>query len=671
MNRSRNWWLVFFCLFCTLPLHVFAQDEVAVKGYTLDERGKPIGNVKISIDKMRITSTTNGVFQVYLKKGTVPANVIANKEGLSLKTWQYDEANHTLNITMHAKQSTLRGEVRNRFNEHISNVYVAIKGVNESSPAKSNTEGKFSINLPDNFNPELQATFLIDGLVVEAKDVTFKDNNHYVILVKPKTPKEIAQQAEEEKQNLVLGTTVKMKAKVANNNANAQEKPQPTEWNYQEDFKKITAELEEQSKMVAESNEKLRKDLLNITDKLKIDENKARSAGIKEEVNSLEQKLAENNRVYQESQQKTYEVIEKLKQELLERDSVTLATKEALQTVTKEKEEAEQRFQRNILIASALIIFLLALSVIFYFISRRIQKQNRQIFQQAQELTNAYQEIKVKNETLEVQKVIIEKKNANITASINYAQRIQKAMLPSQQDIQNLLLESFLFFKPRDVVSGDFYWIAEVADGFGNKKIVLAAIDCTGHGVPGAFMSMVGDGLLNQIVKLQQITSPDLILKALDKGVKESLNQEETANNDGMDIAICTIDKNSKKMEFAGAKNPLVYIQDGEIVEIAGDKLHVGGSIRKNIERFKNKQFTKHTIDLSLPTTCYIFSDGYEDQFGGTENKKFGKRQLYQKFIEYHQLPMEEQKLALEQNFKAWMGKHAQIDDILVIGFRV
>lgn len=669
MNRLRNWWLAFFCLLFTLPLLVSAQDDVAVKGYTLDEKGKPIGNVKISIDKMRITSTTNGIFQVYLKKGAVPTSVVASKEGLALKTWQYDEANHTLNITMHAKQSTLRGEVRNRFNEYISNAYVAIKGLNESSPAKSNAEGKFSIHLPDNFNPEQQATFLIDGLVVEAKDVTFKDNNQYVILIKPKTPKEAVLQIEEDKQNTALNTTVKMKNRVEN--SNVQEKPQQTEWNYQEDFKKITAELEEQSKMVAESNEKLRKDLLNITDKLKTDVNKARSAGIKEEVNSLEQKLAENNRVYQESQQKTYEVIEKLKQELLERDSVTLATKEALQTVTKEKEAAEQRFQRNILIASVLIVFLLALAVIFYFISRRIQKQNKQIFQQAQELTNAYQEIKVKNETLEVQKVIIEKKNANITASINYAQRIQKAMLPSQQDIQNLLPESFLFFKPRDVVSGDFYWAAEVADEFGNKKIILAAIDCTGHGVPGAFMSMVGDGLLNQIVKLQQITSPDLILKALDKGVKESLNQEETANNDGMDIAICTIDKNHKKMEFAGAKNPLVYIQNGQIIEVAGDKLHVGGSMRKNIEKFKNKQFTKHTIDLSLPTTCYIFSDGYEDQFGGLDNKKFGKRQLYQKFLEYHQLPMEEQQLALERSFKVWMGKHTQIDDILVIGFRV
>ncbi len=671
MNRMGNWWLVFFCFFIIISSQlVFAQEEVAVKGYTLDERGKPVGNVKISIDKMRITSTTNGIFQVYLKKGAIPTDVIASKEGLSLKTWQYDEANRTINITMHAKQSTLRGEVRNKFNEYISNVYVTIKGINENSPAKSNFEGKFSIPLPENFQPELQATFLIDGLVVEAKDVTFKDNNQYVILVKPKTPKEVAQQIEQDKQSTILNATIKMKAKGENTN-NSQTKPQPTEWNYQEDFKKITAELEEQSRMVAESNEKLRKDLLNITDKLKTDENKARSAGIKEEVNSLEQKLVENNRVYQESQQKTYEVIEKLKQELLERDSVTLATKEALQAITKEKEAAEQRFQRNILIASALIVFLLALAVVFYFISRRIQKQNKQIFQQAQELTNAYQEIKVKSETLEMQKVIIEKKNSNITASINYAQRIQKAMLPRQQDIQNLLPESFLLFQPRDVVSGDFYWTAEVADEHGNKKIILAAIDCTGHGVPGAFMSMVGDGLLNQIVKLQQITSPDLILKALDKGVKESLNQEETANNDGMDIAICSIDKNSKKLEFAGAKNPLVYIQNGQIVEIAGDKLHVGGSVRKNIEKFKNKQFTKHIIDLSLPTSCYIFSDGYEDQFGGAENKKFGKRQLYQKFLDYHPLPMQEQKLALEQDFKAWKGKHAQIDDILIIGFRV
>jgi serine phosphatase RsbU (regulator of sigma subunit) len=684
MNHLKNWWVIFFYFYsCFItPFSAFSQQEITVKGHTLDERGKPVGNVNVVIDKMRFTSTVNGLFQVYLKSGNVPTNVSASKEGLSIKDWKYDEANQVLNITMHAKQNLLRGEVRNRFNEHISNVFVTIKGITDNKPAKSNYDGKFSIVLPNDYQINNSTLFFIDGLPVENKDISFKDNNHYVILIKPKTPKE-AEAAKKEEEGKVedIKANIRLKKKEEVKKDNSVE----TEWNYTEDFKKINEDLAEQGRMVAESNEKLRNDLNVITDKLKTESNKSRRVSIGIEVDSLGKKLEQNKEVYLQSQKKTLEVITKLKQELLAKDSVTSATQEQLEELKVRSEQAEQKFQRNILIASSLIIFLLFLAIVFYFISRRIQKQNKQISYQTQELSNAYQEIKVQNDTLESQKktlesqksilekqkVIIEKKNTNITASINYAQRIQRAMLPRQQDIQKLLPESFLFFKPKEIVSGDFYWIAEQDDEYGNKKIIIAAIDCTGHGVPGAFMSMVGDGLLNQIVKLQEITSPERILRELDKGIRDSLNQEQTENNDGMDIAICTIDKYNHTLEFAGAKNPLVYIQNGELKEIAGDKLHIGGRMRRAKEKLEDKYFTKHTINTSSPTYCYIFSDGYEDQFGGMENKKFSKRQLHSLLLSNYKQPIEEQKYILEKNIGEWTGLHTQIDDILVIGFKI
>jgi serine phosphatase RsbU (regulator of sigma subunit) len=681
MNRLV-YFTIFFSFFFFTSHFVFAQEEFTIKGQTIDENGKPIGNVKVMIDKEIVTSTGTGIFQIHLSKGITPTKIIASKVGLTLKDWKYDEQGKKMTIILQSRNNILRGEVRNKSNAEVGGVYVTIQGINDNKPAKTNFDGKFTIILPNDYKANESTPFFIDGLPVESKEVSFKDENHYVTLRKPKAIKEkqTEEATTEQEEETNDHTIVKMKEKNTTNN-----KKVPAEFNYREEFEKLNKDLDNQRRMITESNEKVREDLSRITDKVKESGASVNRANIRDQMSSLELQLAVNNKAYTESQQKTNEVIEKLKMELMEKDSLNSLTQGKLEVVTAEKAQAEERFNRNILIASALIVFLLILAVIFYFVGKRIQKQSKQISIQAQELTHAYQEIKNTNKTLESQKmvledqksvlekqkVIIEKKNSNITASINYAQRIQHAMLPRQQDIQNLLPNLFLFFKPREIVSGDFYWIAEHEDNYGAKKIIIAAIDCTGHGVPGAFMSMVGDGLLNQIVKLQQISSPELILKELDKGIRDTLNQEETENKDGMDIAICVIDKYNKILEFAGAKNPLVYIQNGELKEIPGDKMHIGGQMRKGEDKLKHKHFTKHTIDTSPPTTFYIFTDGYEDQFGGEENKKFSKRQLHRVLFEHHKEPLYEQKWRLEKSINDWSGHHAQIDDILVIGFQV
>lgn len=279
---------------------------------------------------------------------------------------------------------------------------------------------------------------------------------------------------------------------------------------------------------------------------------------------------------------------------------------------------------------------------------------------------------RVQERTAEVmnQKEQIERKNRNITNSINYAKRIQHAVLPHVEQLKQSVDDYFVLFRPRDIVSGDFYWFANL----GNKTVVVAA-DCTGHGVPGAFMSMAGCTYLNQIVHLQGIISPEKILFLLHQNIKKEFKQDDNKENrDGMDIAICLIDKEKQIIEFAGAKNPLFYVQDGELFEIEGDKMPVGGTIKDK----QNRVYTKHTISYASanhsPSFFYMFSDGYQDQFGGKEGRKFMKKHLKTKLLDMtleHQ-QMSKQKEILERNIIDWMGDdHDQIDDILIVAFKL
>ena len=315
--------------------------------------------------------------------------------------------------------------------------------------------------------------------------------------------------------------------------------------------------------------------------------------------------------------------------------------------------------------------------------TKEIRMQNVELEQQREEILVQSEHLKQANEEITIQKIDIERKNEDITASINYASRIQDAMLPRMHEIKQAFPDSFILYKPRDIVSGDFYWYTEtqmeprynknpsirgipsVFDGFFMGKKIIAAVDCTGHGVPGAFMSMVGDAYLNQIIILEGITQPQLILKELDNQVKKALKQDQTENLDGMDMTICVVNPNNQTLEFAGAKNPLIYIQDGEMNHIRGDRYGIGGFQMDDSE----KVFNRHVVSIEKPTWVYIFSDGLQDQFGGPKGRKFMTKNMKKIFLENHHKPMEEQKVILENAWREWMKGYEQIDDILVIGF--
>lgn len=255
---------------------------------------------------------------------------------------------------------------------------------------------------------------------------------------------------------------------------------------------------------------------------------------------------------------------------------------------------------------------------------------------------------------------LIHKKNLNIESSINYGLRIQQAMLPSREMFDKLLPDSFVLFKPRDVVSGDFYWLKELF----NDKIGVAAVDCTGHGVPGAFMSMIGSNALNSIVNAY-VDRTDNILHELHDNIYASLKQGETGNKDGMDMALCIIDTDLDVLHFSGAKNHLIYVKDGEVHQIRGDKHPIGG-----VRKIK-AEYTQHTIDLDGEMYFYLYSDGFVDQFGGPNNMKFMSKKFKELIQEVHKLPMAEQKQRFEETFNEWRGSNKQTDDVLVLGFKL
>ncbi len=284
------------------------------------------------------------------------------------------------------------------------------------------------------------------------------------------------------------------------------------------------------------------------------------------------------------------------------------------------------------------------------------------IFKQYSDKKKANILLAEQNEQIKRQRDQIFQQKKEITDSIHYASRIQQAVLSSPKIFEKFNIQYFILYKPRDIVSGDFYWINEKDD-----RLFVAAADCTGHGVPGAFMSMLGMALLNEIISKYDITNASQILDELRTLVIKSLHQsgsvEET--KDGMDMALCVFDQKLSEVHFAGAFNPLYLVRGNDIIEGPADRMPVG---------FHDKlatPFTNTTIPLQRGDALYIFSDGYVDQFGGENGKKFMAKRFKQLLIDIHQKGMEEQKDILDKTITDWRGELDQVDDILVIGMRV
>ena len=256
----------------------------------------------------------------------------------------------------------------------------------------------------------------------------------------------------------------------------------------------------------------------------------------------------------------------------------------------------------------------------------------------------------------------LEERNRDIMDSIKYAKKIQEAILPAISCMEKILPKSFILFKPRDIVSGDFYWFKEI-----DEFIIIASVDCTGHGVPGAFMSMIGSVLLEDIVSKKQTTDPNVILDLLHQKVVQALKQDaiDTDSKDGMDIALCVIHKKSNKLAYAGACRPLVIVRRNEVQQIKADCFPIGGTM------YDRNNYTAHKVEIQEGDQFYIFSDGYPDQFGGEKGKKYMTIRFRKFLLSISNKTMNEQKILLDNEFNQWKGKEEQVDDVLVIGFQV
>ncbi|HKL08392.1 MAG TPA: SpoIIE family protein phosphatase [Bacteroidales bacterium] len=308
------------------------------------------------------------------------------------------------------------------------------------------------------------------------------------------------------------------------------------------------------------------------------------------------------------------------------------------------------------------LYFILAVIIVIIIVkiyTRRLELEKIRLEQIVKERT---EEVVKQKEEIEKQRDEISDKNRSITDSIEYAKRIQSAVLPSEEFANDILPEHFIFFRPRDIVSGDFYWMTKK-----NNLLLLIAADCTGHGVPGAFMSMLGVSFLNEIVNRHEIITANAILNQLRADVKKTLGQEgkEGEAKDGMDIALCIVDLEKMKLQYAGAYNPFYLFRNNELIEVKADRMPIGIYIKEK------DSFTNHEIDLQKDDVFYIFSDGFQDQFGGEDGSKFKTKKFKQLLLEIHQKPMEEQHKILEEMFDQWRGKWEQVDDIIVMGVRV
>lgn len=294
-------------------------------------------------------------------------------------------------------------------------------------------------------------------------------------------------------------------------------------------------------------------------------------------------------------------------------------------------------------------------------LEQKVADRTREIEQQKEEITAQRDSLADKNQRLEVAYKKIEDQNLHITDSIKYAEQIQKALLPPERVLLDSFPDSFVLFKPKDIVSGDFYWTRRVHD-----KRVFVAADCTGHGVPGAFMSLLGISSLNEIFTSDQADDAGKVLDHLRKYIKKSLRQtgKEKEQKDGIDLSMVMYAPEKKKLICAGANNSIVLIRNKEIQLIKADRMPIG------IYR-KEYPFTNHEVDVEDGDIIYMFSDGYQDQFGGPDGRKFLAKNFRKLLLEVHHLPLDQQKKEINKTLKTWMNDEEQVDDILVVGLKL
>jgi serine phosphatase RsbU (regulator of sigma subunit) len=360
-----------------------------------------------------------------------------------------------------------------------------------------------------------------------------------------------------------------------------------------------------------------------------------------------------------------------MKAALVARDSINIAAERKIQQIKQKSEEdkrlADLRYKTTLIVASVVVTSLLAIALILYIIGRRIKKQKDEIEKIKNELADKVVQIAQQKEDISQKNQALEEAYTQIQYSIRSAQRIQQSILNKPQQIMESFKGGFIMYKPKDIVSGDFYWFTDKG-----TDIILIGADCTGHGVPGAFMTMLGHSLLNQIINESNVTDPAQAVSLLDVKIQNLLHQqvyEKGGSTEGMDLAMVNIKKYHKQVVFSGAKLPIYISQDGMLSYFAGTNTTIGGS--SLLKRNRSHGFENQFIELKGNEIIYISSDGFADQFGGEGRKKYMKTRFKEFLEQIQHLSINEQGQVLEQEFNTWKGTNPQVDDVLVMGVQL
>ncbi len=350
---------------------------------------------------------------------------------------------------------------------------------------------------------------------------------------------------------------------------------------------------------------------------------------------------------------------------LKKKEDEALALEQEKQLLEKDKLQKEtelknEKLARQLAVGIGSLVLLIAVIILFSLLSTR--KKNRLLAESKSKIEKINADLEIKNTEIVKQKDIIEQKNESITDSIQYASRIQAAVLPPPDFLNEWGIDNFILYKPKDIVSGDFYWGSKQ-----KHRIIVATGDCTGHGVPGAFMSMLGHAFLEEIINTRKIENAAIILNNLRDEIINALKQKGISGEarDGMDISLVMIDMKEGKLNYAGANNPLYLVRDSKLMKYPPDRMPIG------IHFISFTPFTNHTIEIRKGDYLYLFSDGYADQFGGPNGRKFMYKPFQNLLLKNHHKPMEQQKEILDNTFEEWKGDRDQVDDVIVIGMKV
>jgi serine phosphatase RsbU (regulator of sigma subunit) len=673
-----------YIVFALLFFKQIAFCQNFIKGIVFDEKNTPIKGVQVTLDDNKFPRTTDGAGSFgYEIKGNAPVSVRITKKGYTLMKWNFEEKEKRIKIILQ-EGDEWTGMVTDANKIAIANARIILSKINPESPRFTNKNGNFNLTIPKGTNSADFGSILLNDKEIESKFVNYDNltkkinisfENEIIENINTKNNTQTNNKtnkttiANNQNSNTLNPINTKENQDSAKQAASATDQNIQLLSSYKKELTMMVDELNAESKVLNEKNLVTRQKIQGILNNLVAQGNQISEEDkdkIKQELGLLRQTLTENSKSYDDIQARSKVLIDLLTKLLAEKDSLKNLhdiANQRFDSLKVVKEQSDVAYTRKLSLLSLFALFATITTIMAYFFIKREQKRKKELADKNGKINQINQELNKTLDTVKLQKDEIASKNTKITDSLLYAQRIQQAILPTHDEIIAHIPDYFTMLLPKDIVSGDFYFFAHQGD-----KSFFAVVDCTGHGVPGAFMSIIGNELLNEIINEKRITSPELVLEELHKGIFKVLHQKETNNRDGMDIGLLVIDKKAQKAEFAGAKNALVYIHDGQLSEVKGDRISIGGN-----QSSRQRIFTKHEIPLAVGTNFYLFSDGYQDQFGGKENKKYMIHQFRRLLLDIYQEPLTAQKEKLEKNIKNWMttGNRNQIDDILVVGIKV